>query len=75
MHGNPETAQESPKNISFLGGFWAARKYQKFSNPEREYQIPEDPIPGLFGNTEFSKMFYSWTSGFPKQKNSRMAPP
>ena len=51
------------------------RESRKFSNPEREYQIPENPIPGLFGNTEFPKMFYSRTSGFPKQKNSGMAPP
>ena len=46
------------------------RESRKFSNPEREYRIPENPIPGLFGNTEFPKMFYSRTSGFPKQKNS-----
>ena len=51
------------------------RESRKFSNPEREYRIPENPIPGLFGNTEFPKMFYSRTSGFPKQKKSGMAPP
>ena len=47
----------------------------KFIIPEREYQIPENHIPGIFGNIEFPKIFHSRTSGFPKQKNSEMAPP
>ena len=45
---------------------------QKFSKPK--FPIPKNPIPGHFENTEFPKTFHSWTSGFPKQRNSGMAP-
>ena len=71
MHGNPENARESLKNISFCKkiDFWvlllAVREYQKFSNPEREYWIPEYPVPGKFGNTEFPNHSHSRTSVFP----------
>ena len=52
-----------------------AREYRKFGNPEREYRIPEIPVPGKFGNTEFPKYSHSRTSVFPKENNSGMAPP
>ena len=81
MHGNPENARESPKNISFwrrkkdfLDFFLDAREYWKFGNPEQEYRIPEIPVPGKFGNTEFPKNSHSRTSVFPKEKNLGMAP-
>ena len=59
---------KTKKNHDFFWKFWkkkknweifqdlsVVRESRKFSNPEREYRIPENPIPGLFGNTEFRK--------------------
>jgi hypothetical protein len=46
---------------NFGNFFWnfqdlsVVRESRKFSNPEREYRIPENPIPGLFRNTESRK--------------------
>ena len=34
-------------------------EYRKFSNPVREYQIPDNHISRIFENTEFLKMFHS----------------
>ena len=45
-----------------------AREYRKFGNTEREYRIPEIPVPEKFGNTEFPKNSHSRTSIFPKEK-------
>ena len=88
MHRNPKNARESRKCIGisidlwkkyifvgFFSGFLCAREYRKFGNTEREYRIPENPVPGKFGNTEFPKNSDSRTSVFPKEKNSGMAPP
>ena len=52
-----------------------AREYWKYVNTEREYWIPENPVPGKFGNTEFPKNSHSRTSVLPKEKNSGMALP
>lgn len=41
----------------------------------REYRILENPVPRIFKNTLFYQIFYSWTSEFPKQNISGMAPP
>ena len=60
------------KNFGFFLDAW---EYRKFGNPEREYRIPEIPVPGKFGNTEFPKYSHSRTSVFPKENNSGMAPP
>ena len=63
------------KKKYFFGIFFDSREYRKFVNPEREYRIPEIPVPGKFGNTVFPKNSHSRTSVFPKEKKSGMAPP
>ena len=85
MHGNPKNARESPLFFEKNRVFWIlfqiflihlnAREYWKFGNPEREYRIPEIPVPGKFGNTEFPENSHSWTSVLPKENDSGMAPP
>ena len=80
MHGNPEKCMGIPKmpkilkKIKNLAFSLDAREYRKFGNPEREYRIPELPVPGKFGNTKFPKNSHSRTSVFPKANNSGMAP-
>ena len=51
------------KNLKIFGTFFrnfqdlsVVRESRKFSNPEREYRIPENPIPGLFRNPESRKI-------------------
>ena len=61
--------------FGFFSDFLNTREYWKFGNPEQEYRIPEIPVPGKFGNTEFQKNSHSRTSVLPKEKNSGMAPP
>ena len=79
MFGNPENSvllnRKTEKIREIFQDSLVVRESLKFSYPEREYRIPENLIPRLFGNTEFLKMFYSRTSGFPEQKNSGMVPP
>ena len=61
------TEQETLENGTFLK-ILKKNLFLEIFDPERKYRIPENPIPGLFRNTKFRKMFYSRTSGFPKQK-------
>ena len=62
MFGNLEISVLLNRKTKQMGLFWeifqglsVVRESQKFSNPEREYRIPENPIPGLFRNTESRK--------------------
>ena len=74
MHGNPQKILVFEERSDFLDFFLDAWEYWKFGNPEREYRIPETPVPGNFGITEFPKNSHSRTSVFPKANNSGMAP-
>ena len=65
--------------VGFLGILcgWGVAWGDSSLNTEnvREYRILENPVPRIFKNTLFYQIFYSWTSEFPKQNISGMAPP